>query len=143
MRHLGSGLRIGIVHARWNTKIIDALLAGTKKALAKSGVKDENIVIQSVPGSYELPYAVKQYARPLSQWHDAATPTAEPCVQELTTPLQTLLRLPSSILLDRHRRRSRRPPRLCIRPHLAHDPEARDFLAALRRRHCHWCAHQG
>ena len=58
---LGSGLRVGIVHARWNTKIIDALLAGTKKALANAGVKDENIVIQSVPGSYELPYAVKQY----------------------------------------------------------------------------------
>jgi 6,7-dimethyl-8-ribityllumazine synthase len=49
------------VHARWNTKIIDALLDGTKKALKDAGVKDENIVIQSVPGSYELPYAVKQY----------------------------------------------------------------------------------
>ncbi|KAF2655343.1 Lumazine synthase [Lophiostoma macrostomum CBS 122681] len=56
----GSGLRIGIVHARWNTKIIDALLDGTKKALAAAGVKEDNIVIQSVPGSYELPYAVKQ-----------------------------------------------------------------------------------
>ncbi|EAT89007.2 6,7-dimethyl-8-ribityllumazine synthase [Parastagonospora nodorum] len=56
----GSALRIGIVHARWNTKIIDALLTGTKKALKASGVKDENIVVQSVPGSYELPYAVKQ-----------------------------------------------------------------------------------
>ncbi|KAJ4316040.1 lumazine synthase [Neodidymelliopsis sp. IMI 364377] len=56
----GSGLRIGIIHARWNTTLIDALLDGTKKALAASGVKDDNIVIQSVPGSYELPYAVKQ-----------------------------------------------------------------------------------
>ena len=58
----GSGLRIGIVHARWNTKIIDALLEGTKRKLKEAGVKDENIVTQSVPGSYELPYAVKQYA---------------------------------------------------------------------------------
>ncbi|CAI6342009.1 unnamed protein product [Periconia digitata] len=56
----GSGLRIGIVHARWNAKLIDALLSGTRKALKASGVKDENIVVQSVPGSYELPYAVKQ-----------------------------------------------------------------------------------
>lgn len=40
--------------------MIDALLDGAKKALAQAGVKDENIVIQSVPGSYELPYAVKQ-----------------------------------------------------------------------------------
>ncbi|KAJ4344715.1 lumazine synthase [Didymosphaeria variabile] len=56
----GSGLRIGIIHARWNTKIIDALLEGTKKSLKAAGVKDENIILQSVPGSYELPYAVKQ-----------------------------------------------------------------------------------
>ncbi|KAF2441051.1 Lumazine synthase [Karstenula rhodostoma CBS 690.94] len=56
----GSGLRIGIIHARWNTKIIDALLEGTKKALKAAGVRDENIVLQSVPGSYELPFAVKQ-----------------------------------------------------------------------------------
>merc|ERR1712137_1306610 len=56
----GSGLRIGIVHARWNTKIIDALPEGTKRKLKEAGVKDENIVTQSVPGSYELPYAVKQ-----------------------------------------------------------------------------------
>jgi 6,7-dimethyl-8-ribityllumazine synthase len=59
----GTGLRIGIVHARWNTTMIDALLDGAKKALAKAGVKDENIVVQSVPGSYELPYAVKQYVK--------------------------------------------------------------------------------
>ncbi|KAH6867005.1 6,7-dimethyl-8-ribityllumazine synthase [Alternaria rosae] len=57
----GSGLRIGIIHARWNTKIIDALLEGTKRKLKEAGVKDENIVVQSVPGSYELPYAVKQH----------------------------------------------------------------------------------
>ncbi|EME39387.1 hypothetical protein DOTSEDRAFT_159672 [Dothistroma septosporum NZE10] len=56
----GSALRIGIIHARWNTKIIDALIAGTKKSLHAAGVKDENIILQSVPGSYELPYATQQ-----------------------------------------------------------------------------------
>ena len=56
----GSDLRIGIVHARWNTQIIDALLEGAKKTLAAAGVKQENIVIQTVPGSYELPYAVQR-----------------------------------------------------------------------------------
>ncbi|KAK8197493.1 6,7-dimethyl-8-ribityllumazine synthase [Phyllosticta capitalensis] len=56
----GSNLRIGILHARWNTKIIDALLAGAKKELAAAGVKSENIVIQDVPGSYELPFAVQR-----------------------------------------------------------------------------------
>ncbi|KAF2222371.1 6,7-dimethyl-8-ribityllumazine synthase [Elsinoe ampelina] len=56
----GSELRIGIVHARWNAQIIDALLDGTKKSLSAAGVKSENIVLQSVPGSYELPYAVQR-----------------------------------------------------------------------------------
>ncbi|KAF1836601.1 6,7-dimethyl-8-ribityllumazine synthase [Decorospora gaudefroyi] len=56
----GSALRIGIIHARWNTKIIDALLQGAKSKLKEAGVKEENVVVQSVPGSYELPYAVKQ-----------------------------------------------------------------------------------
>ncbi|KAH7364244.1 6,7-dimethyl-8-ribityllumazine synthase [Rhexocercosporidium sp. MPI-PUGE-AT-0058] len=56
-QHDGSGLRIGIVHARWNTTIIEPLLAGTKAKLLASGVKESNIVVQSVPGSWELPIA--------------------------------------------------------------------------------------
>jgi len=58
---LGSSLRIAIVHARWNTSIIDPLVAGVRKSLAAAGVKDENIVTQSVPGSYELPFAVQRF----------------------------------------------------------------------------------
>lgn len=56
----GSDLRIGIVHARWNNKIINSLLKGVRQKLKEAGVKDENIVTQSVPGSYELPYAVQR-----------------------------------------------------------------------------------
>ena len=56
----GSGLRIGIVHARWNTPIINALVEGSKKSLLASGVKEENIIVESVPGSYELPFAVQR-----------------------------------------------------------------------------------
>lgn len=41
--------------------MIDALLAGAKKSLKEAGVKDENIVLQTVPGSYELPFAVQRY----------------------------------------------------------------------------------
>jgi len=58
--HDGSGLRIGIVHARWNSTIIEPLVAGTKKSLAAAGVKEENIVIETVPGSWELPIAVQR-----------------------------------------------------------------------------------
>ena len=57
---LGSDLRIAVVHARWNTPIIDALVAGARKAMLAAGVKEENIVMQSVPGSYELPFAVQR-----------------------------------------------------------------------------------
>ena len=58
--HDGSNLRIAIVHARWNTTIIDALVSGTKKSLLASGVKEENIIIESVPGAYELPLATQR-----------------------------------------------------------------------------------
>lgn len=56
----GSALRVAIVHARWNTQIIESLVSGCQKALTASGVKSENIVIESVPGSYELPLAVQK-----------------------------------------------------------------------------------
>jgi 6,7-dimethyl-8-ribityllumazine synthase len=58
--HDGSGLRIGVVHARWNHTIIDPLLKGVKAKLLESGVKETSIVIQSVPGSWELPIAVQR-----------------------------------------------------------------------------------
>ncbi|KAG6862086.1 hypothetical protein C0995_007216 [Termitomyces sp. Mi166 len=53
----GSNLRVAIVHARWNKTVIDALLAGAIAKLKERGVKESNIVIESVPGSYELPLA--------------------------------------------------------------------------------------
>ena len=58
----GSSLRIAIVHARWNKSVIDALIAGAVRKIKESGVKDHNIYIQSVPGSFELPAACQRYA---------------------------------------------------------------------------------
>lgn len=57
MKQDGSQLRIGIVHARWNLPIIQALLDGALTKLRELGVKEENIVVQAVPGSFELPFA--------------------------------------------------------------------------------------
>lgn len=59
--HDGSNLRVGIVHARWNDTIIEPLLAGAKAKLKECGVKESNIVVQTVPGSWELPIAVQRY----------------------------------------------------------------------------------
>ncbi|KAI9713002.1 MAG: hypothetical protein M1828_001476 [Chrysothrix sp. TS-e1954] len=56
----GASLRIGIIHSRWNTSIITALVSGARKALLDSGVPASNITVQSVPGSYELPLAVQR-----------------------------------------------------------------------------------
>lgn len=58
--HNGSGLRIGIIHARWNITIIEPLVKGTLDKLKASGVKESNIVVQSVPGAWELPIAVQR-----------------------------------------------------------------------------------
>ncbi|KAJ7827776.1 6,7-dimethyl-8-ribityllumazine synthase [Mycena olivaceomarginata] len=60
VKHDGSALRVAIVHARWNTAVIDALVAGAVAKLKERGVKDSNIVVQSVPGSFELPLACQR-----------------------------------------------------------------------------------
>ncbi|KAJ1018464.1 hypothetical protein NDA18_006615 [Ustilago nuda] len=53
-------LRIGIVHARWNQECITPLVKGCVESMTKAGVKPENIVIESVPGSWELPFGVSR-----------------------------------------------------------------------------------
>ncbi|ODQ65155.1 6,7-dimethyl-8-ribityllumazine synthase [Nadsonia fulvescens var. elongata DSM 6958] len=59
----GSNLRVGIVHARWNDSVISALVKGAIVKLEAAGVKKENIVVETVPGSYELPYGTKTLIR--------------------------------------------------------------------------------
>lgn len=53
----GSNQRILIVHARWNEAVISSLVDGCVAKLKQQNVKEENIVIRTVPGSYELPMA--------------------------------------------------------------------------------------
>lgn len=48
-------LSIGIVVADWNTEITHALLNGAIDYLTEKGVKDKNIHVKFVPGSFELP----------------------------------------------------------------------------------------
>lgn len=55
----GSKLRIGIIHARWNRVIIDALVKGAIARMSELGVKEENIIVETVPGSFELPLVAK------------------------------------------------------------------------------------
>jgi 6,7-dimethyl-8-ribityllumazine synthase len=56
----GSSFKFGIVVSQWNHDITDALLAGAKDTLLKAKVKEENIEVLSVPGSFELPWGARQ-----------------------------------------------------------------------------------
>ena len=47
-------MKIGIVVAEWNMDITGALCSGAVNTLKKHGVKQKNIIIKYVPGSFEL-----------------------------------------------------------------------------------------
>lgn len=55
-----SDMRFGIVVSEWNSHITGALLEGAVTTLKKHGVKEENILIQTVPGSFELTFGSAQ-----------------------------------------------------------------------------------
>jgi 6,7-dimethyl-8-ribityllumazine synthase len=57
----GTGLRVGVVAARWHADITDALLERAQAALADSGVVD--VVTVRVPGAVEIPVVAQQLAR--------------------------------------------------------------------------------
>ncbi|MES2690438.1 MAG: 6,7-dimethyl-8-ribityllumazine synthase [Bacteroidota bacterium] len=45
---------IGIVVAEWNKEITGALLAGAVDFLSEMGLEEQNILVHTVPGSFEL-----------------------------------------------------------------------------------------
>lgn len=58
----GSGLRIGIVRARFNREITDTLLKHCRAELIALGVDPADIVEASVPGALEVPIALAALA---------------------------------------------------------------------------------
>ena len=58
----GENLRIGIVVARFNQAVTDALLAGALEGLAKHGVADDAVDVVMVPGAFELPLCAQRLA---------------------------------------------------------------------------------
>ncbi|MHC0038539.1 6,7-dimethyl-8-ribityllumazine synthase [Pseudoneobacillus sp. C159] len=59
---VGTGLKIGIVVARFNEFITSKLLDGAEDALKRHGVNDEDITLMWVPGAFEIPLAAKKLA---------------------------------------------------------------------------------
>ena len=55
-----SQMRFGIVVSEWNSTITNSLLKGAVTTLKKQGAKDENILIKTVPGSFELTFGAAQ-----------------------------------------------------------------------------------
>lgn len=58
----GEGYRFGIVVSRFNDFITGKLLEGALDALYRHGVREEDIVVVRVPGSFEIPMAAKKMA---------------------------------------------------------------------------------
>jgi len=56
----GTGTRIAVVAAEWNTEITTALLNGAVSSLKENGVAKEDISIYRVPGTFELTFAAKR-----------------------------------------------------------------------------------
>ena len=68
----GAGLRIGIVQARFNTDITNALAQACRAELQRLGVSDDSIEHVMVPGALEVPLALQALAtRDGSQTFDA------------------------------------------------------------------------
>lgn len=59
----GAALSVGIVAARFNEELVEALLARVQAGLAAAGVKAKRITVARVPGSHELPVAARWLAR--------------------------------------------------------------------------------
>ena len=55
--------KIGIVVSEWNKDITSNLLKGAQDKLIELGVKNENIKISWVPGSFELVYGCKELSK--------------------------------------------------------------------------------
>src|SRR5438552_3267957 len=62
-KHSPKNARIGIVAARFNEEIVAELLTGCLRRLAALGVMEKSIMIERVPGAFELPLAAKAMCR--------------------------------------------------------------------------------
>ncbi|MGH8104178.1 MAG: 6,7-dimethyl-8-ribityllumazine synthase [bacterium] len=55
----GKGMKFSIVASRFNSLITDRLLDAAADALLQHGVAADDISVYRVPGSFEIPYAIK------------------------------------------------------------------------------------
>jgi 6,7-dimethyl-8-ribityllumazine synthase len=58
----GAGHKFAIVAGRFNSFVVDSLVAGAIDTLVRHGVKKTDITLIKVPGAFELPTAVRRAA---------------------------------------------------------------------------------
>jgi 6,7-dimethyl-8-ribityllumazine synthase len=58
----GADFKIGIVAARFNPALVEALLARVRAGLAAAGVAEKNVTVLRVPGSHDVPWAAQRLA---------------------------------------------------------------------------------
>ncbi len=59
---VGTGLRVGIVAARFNEFIVSKLVGGALDALKRHGVDEDDVELAWVPGAFEIPMIAKKMA---------------------------------------------------------------------------------
>jgi len=57
-----NGKRFAIVVSEWNTEVTEALKEGAVKTLKEAGAKTEDVLIDYVPGTFELPLGARLFA---------------------------------------------------------------------------------
>ncbi len=57
-----TGMRVGIVVARFNQWVTDALFEGALRALARHGLGEDRLTVVRVPGAFEIPLAARLLA---------------------------------------------------------------------------------
>lgn len=60
---VASGIKVGIVAARFNEFIVTKLVGGAQDALIRHGVNDDDIDAAYVPGAFEIPVIAKKMAQ--------------------------------------------------------------------------------
>jgi 6,7-dimethyl-8-ribityllumazine synthase len=58
-----AGLRVAVLHAAFNTAVVGGLLEGALQALEEMGAARGSVVVEAVPGAFELPLAAQAAGR--------------------------------------------------------------------------------
>jgi 6,7-dimethyl-8-ribityllumazine synthase len=61
-QHDGSGMRLGVVCGRFNDAVTLRLLDGVRRGARECGIDQADMVVEWVPGAFEVPFAAKAMA---------------------------------------------------------------------------------